>query len=366
MVDIVQSWLSSRRYAVLEGIAFIPRAVDDMSPLPLATKGEQGTAYYLTDENGRGWVLKKFFPEAQPDPAYSSAVQLLIPGRPGFESGFERQVLESSSVSSSAYADPEFQAWIDGAVLMPQVMSTTWADLAASIRDGANLSRVERLLLCQKLSEKIGWLESVGLAHRDLSSTNVLIDGLNIEVHLIDWDSLYHPTLAMPSNAGCGTKGYIAPFVRVGSEAAQSTWLENSDRFALAILNVELLSMAAKVPPAGELIGQDDIYLRSGKGLRAVRDSLRHTFVRAVELMDAAIAARSFVECPNPSDWVDRIETELTNSRHSTWEEENASTAQSQAIYAADYEPHFVRINPSAFVNIDERAFVKAPAGGSR
>jgi len=364
MVDVIQSWLSSRRYALLEGVAVMPRPVDDMSPAPLMTKGEQGSTYYLVDESQKGWVLKKFFPDTQPDRAYSEAIQSLVPGRPGFESGVERQMLESSSVSSSAYADPDFQAWIDGAVLMPQVMSTTWAELAASIREGTTLSKVERLLLCQKLSEKIGWLESVGLAHRDLSGTNVLIDSLNIEIHLIDWDSLYHPTLVMPSNATCGTTGYLAPFVKgAGSEGAQATWLENSDRFALAILNVEVLIMGSKFPPAGEVIDQDDIYHRSGRGLRVVRDTLRRTSLAAAELFDEALAARSFAECPGPSDWIVRLETELINSRDSTWDERIPAAAEDESIYAADYDPHFVKVNRSALVKIDQRAFVKALAG---
>jgi hypothetical protein len=367
MVDVIQSWLSSRQYAVLEGIAVMPRPLDDMSPAPLMTRGEQGSIYYLVDESHRGWVLKKFLPDTQPDRAYSAAIQSLIPGRPGFESGFERQVLQSSSVSSSAYADPEFQAWIDGAVLMPQAMSSTWANLAASIREGTILSRVERLLLCQKLSERIGWLESLGLAHRDLSSTNVLIDSLSIEIHLIDWDSLYHSTLAMPSNTNCGTNGYLAPFVKgAGSEGAQASWLENSDRFALAILNVEVLIMGSSFPPAGEVIDQDDIYHRSGRGLRAVRDTLRRTSLAAAGLFDEALAARSFAECPGPSDWIVRFETELINSRDSTWDDAIPAAAEDESMYAADYDPHFVKVNPSALVKIDQRAFVKAPAGDWR
>jgi serine/threonine protein kinase len=332
--------------------------------MPLTARGEQASAYYLIDDNDKGWVLKKFFPETQPDDIYVDAIQTLIPGKPGFESGFEREVLRSSSVSGSAYVQADFKTWIDGSILMPEVMAITWAELSGSIRQEYTvLSKVERLLLCQKLAEVVGWLEASGLAHRDLSSANVMMDTLSIEIHLIDWDSLYHATLEMPANMTCGTDGYIAPFVKDdGAGNAGATWQENSDRFALAMLNVELLTARAGASFSGGLIEQGELQNRAGKGIEAVRDSLRHTFPVAVEFLDAALTARSFADCPSPSDWIDLAETELANSSQTTWERESSPEPEVDSIYAAEYEPHFVKVNESAFVKIDQRAFVNAPA----
>lgn len=364
MVDVIQSWLGSGQHAVLNGIAVSPRRRDDLSPMPLMTRGEQASSYYLIDDEDHGWILKKFFPETQPDSAYVKAIQQLIPRQSGFESGFARQVLESSSVSDSAYAHGEFQAWIDGAILMPEVESPTWAELSASIREGsAVLSRVERLLLCQKLSETVGWFESLDLAHRDLSSTNVLVDTLNVEIHLIDWDSLFHPSLEMPGNTTYGTAGYIAPFVRHdGIEDAAATWQINSDRFALTILNVELLTTSAGVSLSGGVSVQDDLQNGSGRNLDTVRESLRRSFPAAVEFLTQALTARSFAECPSPSEWIDLTERELSASDQTTWEEASAQAAEVESLYTADYEPHFVEVNRAAFVRIDQRAFVRSPA----
>lgn len=364
MVDVIQSWLGSRQYAVLDKIVLMPRRVDVLSALSMVSRGEQGSSYYLVDDDDNGWVLKKFFRETEPDNAYVEAIQAMIPEKTGFESGFGRRVLRTSSVSSLGYAHPDFQDWIDGTILMPQVTSPTWAELSVSIREGsAVLSRVERLLLCQKLSEMVGWLESAGLAHRDLSSTNVLMDTLNIEIHLIDWDSLFHATLEMPANTNCGTDGYIAPFVKAdGTECARATWQEDSDRFGLAILNSELLIMKAGPSLSGGVISQADLQNLSGKGSKAFRDDLRHAFPAAVEFLDAALAARSFAACPSPSDWINLTERELASSDQTTWEQESSPVAEVESLYAADYEPHFVDINKSAFVRIDQTAFVKAPA----
>jgi serine/threonine protein kinase len=330
----------------------------------MVSRGEQGSSYYLVDDDDNGWVLKKFFRETEPDNAYVEAIQAMIPEKTGFESGFGRKVLRTSSVSSLGYAHPDFQDWIDGTILMPQVTSPTWAELSVSIREGsAVLSRVERLLLCQKLSEMVGWLESAGLAHRDLSSTNIMMDVLNIEIHLIDWDSLYHSTLEMPPNTSCGTQGYIAPFVKdSGAAEVRASWQESADRFALAMLNVELRVIGAGLSIREMSIDQDELQNRAGKRLESVRTNLRHISPTAVELLDAAITARSFAECPSPTDWIELAETELASSGQNTWDRESSAAVDEEKIYAADYEPHFVEINGSAFVKIDRRAFVKAPA----
>jgi serine/threonine protein kinase len=350
--------------AVLDGVALRPRTADAPSTIPLVTRGGQAWAYQLVDDNDEGWVLKKFLPGKQPDAAYLDEIRALVPNRQGFESGFERNVLNDSSVSASAYCEPEFQFWISGTVLMRQVVSPTWAELALSIREGTgSLSRVERLFLCAGLSEKLEWLESAGLAHRDLSSTNVMIDKVNAEVHLIDWDGLFHSSLALPPNATPGTDGYLAPFVEAGAAAAPLTWQEHSDRFGLTILNAEILSVHAGSPLVGEggLFDQEDLYKRAGGTVSEVHKNLQHHFPAAAKLLDAALGARSFEKCPSPTDWINLLNRELPNSAEAVWSEENSPVEEAQSIYAPSYEPHFVQVNSAAFVRVNRKAFVKAP-----
>lgn len=362
MVDVIQSWLGSGQPATLNDIVVWPRRLDKLSPAPLMDIGEQAAAYYLIDEENQGWILKKFFPETQLNSVYVEAIQGLIPKRPGFESGFGRQVLQSSSASDFGYSAPEFLTWIEGAILMPQVMSPTWAEVAASIREGsAILSSVERLLLCRKLSELVGLLESLGLAHRDLSAANVMLDPLNMEVHLIDWDSLFHASLELPANATGGTRGYVAPFVTVDG-VANATWQHNSDRFALTALNVELLTASAGVAFGSGIPLPDDAPDRSVRSLDALRESLRRSFPAAVEFLDAAVAARSFADCPSPAEWIDLADRELESNDQTTWEEASVQAAEVEELYTADYQPHFVKVNQSAFVRINQGAFVRAPA----
>lgn len=368
MIDAMQAWLAAGQEAIVDDIALMPRRAEALSTSPLATTGEQASVYYLVDDNDRGWVLKKFSPGTQPDPAYVEAIQALIPQGAGLESGFERKVLHSSSVSPVAYCDADLLSWIEGTILMRQVAAPTWAELAESIKDGSKvLPRIERLLLCRKLSEKVEWLESASLAHRDLAGANVMMDAVNVDVHLIDWDSLYHPTLAMPSGATCGTGGYIAPFVKVnGAGKAHVTWREGADRFSLAILNAELMAMSAgsTLASGGGLFEQEDLNQRSGRSVQEIRKSLLRTFPAAVKLLDAALTATSFDKCPRPSHWIELVNRELPNSAQAIWEEESTPAEEVYpTIYPLPYEPHFVEINKAAFVKLDKRALVKAPTG---
>lgn len=365
MVDVMQAWSGVGIPASLDGIALRPRRADASSTVPLVIKGAQASVYYLTDDNNGEWLLKKFLPGREPVPAYVAAIKSLIPCQPGFESGFERRVLKSSSVNASDYCTPEFESWIEGAILMPEVAAPTWAELAGSVRAGAKtLPRVERLFLCSKLSEKVDWLEAAGIAHRDLSGPNVMVDPINVEVHLIDWDSLYHHDLELPTNTVPGTDGYMAPFVRAKDDADPClTWREGADRFALAILNAEILAASSEsaLVLGGGMFDQADLYKRTGKTVSDVRSYLQHSFPAAAKLLDAALTAPSFDKCPCPSDWINFLTAEMPDGAQEVWAEEGTPAEETRSIYAAPYEPHFVEVNSSAFVRLNRDAFVEAP-----
>lgn len=304
----MQAWLRSGQYALLENIALRPRGVESSSAGPMVIESEEGFAYFLIDKAERGWILKKFLAGQEPDRAYVEAIRALIPRLRGFESGFGRNILKSSSVSRAAFCTKEFQAWMEGTVLMPQVVAPTWSEFADSIRDGSVvLATAERIRLCCKLSGMVDSLESVGAAHRDLSSRNILIDPLKIEPHLIDWDNLYHATLKMQPHATFGTDGYIPPFITVEDvQDVHLSWHEKSDRFALTVLNSEFLVIRAgsACVEDGGLLAQNEIDNGSGRTLFEVRNTLCDAFPGAVKFLDAALSACSFAECPSPSDWI--------------------------------------------------------------
>ena len=306
--DVAQTWFLSRRPVFIEGVNLVPQENQFLKGNPLIVARGQAQAFFLHDENKRVWILKKFLPGRNPNAQYIKAVQGLIPQHPGFESGYQRKVLSQASVAKSTLPSVDFPSWIENTILMPRVKGGDWANIADKVRSGSiHLTPEQRLMMCRNLSEKISTLEKNNLSHRDLSSTNIFIDTNTWEVHLIDWDSIYHPNLNMPSSTTIGTNGYVASFVKVdGQENAQVTWARGADRFSMAILNIEFLSMAQNSPLTGDggLFDQDEIYRSGGSGINAIATRLKQDFPSVCGLFNQVLRAKNFDDCPHPNEWV--------------------------------------------------------------
>jgi serine/threonine protein kinase len=308
MSDPGEKWLRSGKYARIEGIMLRPKESQLLKGSPVVVVRGQAAAYFLSDSNKSQWILKKFLPSCKPDGNYIKSIQSIIPQARGFESGYRRRVLECGSVSRAGYHPAEFLTWIDSTILMPRIPGWDWAYLADQIRDGdVDLTREQRLLICKNLSEKAALLERHDIAHRDMSATNVFIDTNTWEVHLIDWDSLYHSRFLMPSNTTYGTNGYTAPYVMFNRvEDPARTWQALSDRFSLAILNTEFLLMerGSALTGDGGMFDQQEIYKSDGPGIRKILSKARRQFPEAARMLENALRARSCDECPSPDQWL--------------------------------------------------------------
>jgi serine/threonine protein kinase len=345
---VVQSWLQSGQYANLAGIDFLPRPHPIMHDSPLVTVRGQAAAYHLRDINDQLWILKKFLPGRSPDAHYVNAISALVPKKPGFESGHERHVLTSSSVSNQGYSRKELAVWIEGTILMRVVDVRDWAGLADDLREGReSLAADQRLLLCQRLCEQVRLLEAADVSHRDLSSTNVFVDSQNLEIHFIDWDSLYHSTLSMPDNTTFGTPGYIAPFIKVnGREDAKISWAPYADRFSMAILSAEFLSLDVGSPLTGDggTFDQDELYNGGGPKTGAILDRVKVNCPGAVALIEMALGATSFADCPDPDEWIMAM----------------VGKAGRKAMKATPgIRQSFVEFNYDALVTLNKAAFVR-------
>ncbi|MBP7963058.1 MAG: serine/threonine protein kinase [Caldilineaceae bacterium] len=307
MSDIVDRWLRSNKKAFVDGQALRPRESPFLKGTALVTSRGQANVYFL--HNGGRWILKKFLEGRKPDLTYIRAISKVLPkGHPGFESGTQRSVLESSCLSNTGYCHKELAQWLDETVLMLCVNGFDWAFWADKLREGKNqFTKEQRLLLCKNLSEHIKVLEGNSISHRDLSSTNIMIDAQTWQVHLIDWDSLYRASLKMPGNTTFGTNGYISPIVkRNGSEDPNTTWRIGSDRFSLAVLNVEFLAMSNASPLTGDggMFEQNELYNRGGGGIKRVLTKVQSDFPDATSLFMQALQAKKFEDCPSPDDWI--------------------------------------------------------------
>lgn len=361
MSDLVEAWLKSGKHAEIAGLRLRPIEYPQLKGILLATSRGQAQAFYLTDDNGLDWILKKFLPAKTPDPAYINAIGSLIPRWPGFQSGSRRQILSKSSLSKSGFFSADFGSWLENTVLMPRVSSDDWAKLADKIRNGSvRLTEDDRMLLCKSLSQQINLLERNDLSHRDLSVTNVFVDWQAQFVHLIDWDCIFHPSLAMPPNTTFGTDGYVAPFVKVsGSPDPRVTWRPRADRFSLAILNAEFLSMDFGTPDMndGGMFDQSELFNRGGLETARIINNLQNHFPRAASLLEKALRAQSFDDCPSPADWLALSNPMPMPSLNLASTFAPGSTSQPNDAPQANLNS-FALLDEAAFVCLDERAFV--------
>lgn len=363
MIDVAGAWLKSGKHAAVAGLRLRPVENQLMKGIPLAPVRGQAQAFYLKDDNSYEWILKKFLPAKIPSGAYIKAIQSLIPSRPGFQSGYLRRVLTGADVSRSDYFTPEFASWIENTVLMPRIKCDDWAGLADMIRRGSvTLTDNERLLLCKSLSEAVAALEGVDISHRDLSPTNVFVDVKAALVHFIDWDCVFHPSLSMPANTTFGSDGYTAPFVKgAAGPDPRATWGPHADRFGMAILNAEFLCMDVGTPLRndGGMFEQSELYSRGGPETTAVIDALRKRFPEAARLLEAALAAQGFDDCPSPAEWLALGKVPGAPSPYFAPMRTTAAAAAARPN-AAPAAPlgSFVPLDEAAFVELDEGAFV--------
>jgi serine/threonine protein kinase len=314
MIELAaDAWLHSGQYADIAGLKLRP--IENtllknplLKGIPLAVMRGQAQSFYLTDDKNFDWVLKKFPTTRSPNDTHLKAIQPLVPHRPGFQSGYLRQVLTRTDVSASGFFSTDFASWIENTVLMPRIRDVAWAFLTDKIQSGALIiPSDERLRLCRRLSEMVNTLEDNNLSHRNLSRTSIFIDASMQSIQLIDWDEIFHPTLAIPPSRTVGTCGYIAPFVmKSGIPDPFVTWRLEADRFSLAILNSEFLSLHAGSQMAGDggMFDQDELYDRRGEGIDRILKTLQTNFPGADTLLFRALDARSFDDCPSPAEWI--------------------------------------------------------------
>lgn len=305
----IDKWFGSGKYAKLNGsrVRPIPHPVLDEEPLPIQ-KGQAVAICLIADDGGR-LVLKKFHQGRSLDRSYLVSVTSLLPCKDGFVAGTQRQILSSDKLGRTrgCYYAADLAAFLDATILMPLVTGTDWAGLADEIRQGqVKLSKPHRVALCRNLVELVVSLEDVGCAHRDFSNGNVFIDITSCRIYLIDFDSLYHPSLPMPKATTCGTVGYVPPFAWRGDTLdACRTWCPHADRYALGLLIAEfcILDKGSPITADGGMFDQNELCRRRGPGLDSARKALLAYWPNLSDLFEATIGSRDFESCPSPQDW---------------------------------------------------------------
>ena len=246
--EVIKNWFRSSKYAQMNGTRLRPIEHPMMKGTPLSVAKGQAEAYCMASDNNQRWILKKFHEGKSLDRRYLSSVNSVLPKNEAFIVGSSRKILSFMDLRKSAgcYYARDLADWLNATILMPAAAGGDWAALADDIRSGeVQLKRAQRIELARNLAGVVSALEAHGCSHRDLSSGNVFIVITTRQIYLIDFDSLYHPSLSMPGATTCGTDGYAAPYAWDGDKLIPGrTWCRCADRYALAILIVEFLMLA--------------------------------------------------------------------------------------------------------------------------
>jgi len=305
----MDTWFSSKRPALICQRRLRPIEHPVLKGKPLSLQKGQAEAFFLTDDSQKRWVLKKFSNGCHLDPGYLTKVTTLLPKEPGFICGSTREILSPGDLVKGHrfYYSKAIKQWLNGTILMPRVPGCDWGTLADDLRDGnVTLDDQQRQTLCMKLCRMVDLLEKHQCCHRDLSCGNVFVDMATGDIYLIDFDSLFHPSLEMPDATTCGTMGYTAPYAwHDGNADASATWCVGADRYALALLISEILLVApgTKATEEGGIFDQDELRRQSGKGIKSIIGLLTTQYPRVAEFLQRAISSRSFSDCPGPEEW---------------------------------------------------------------
>lgn len=278
-------------------IAEHPAAPD----IPYGQEGRAAVVYQVVDETQTLWALKVFKPQYRVPALVQSAEQMgSYAELPGLQV-CRRTILTATSHRALLRQYPDLVY----AVLMPWVEGPTWAEV---IMTRAKLSSEQSLTLAQSLAGILTMMEERGLAHCDLSGSNLIIPYFAEErpaampnVVLVDVEQLYAAGLQRPQNITSGSPGY-------GFSLAEGVWQAEADRFAGAVLLAEMLTWC------DERIRQaawDEGYFEPKQLQRPCeRQTLLATVLREqwgheiALLFEQAWSSTSLTVCPTFAEWL--------------------------------------------------------------
>lgn len=355
MVEIINLWLQSGMPAFVRGARLFPKTDPDNENNAHYTEGKQGKAFYFLQENNREWVIKKFYPDMQPDRSYLVAVRSLVPKTVACAAASKRVVLNQDDLKpgNGLYTSPELSVWLQDAVLMPKIRGQSWKEVTDDIRRGVRkIPMSRRLEFARSLAETVYALEQNGCAHRDLCQHNLLLDMQEYVVYLVDFDSMFHGSLYFHKNTPPGTDGYTAPWVSDKDRKwdSRKSWHRKADRFACAILIAELL-LADRQSPSyyeGALFSQEMFFNSRHAYLLRTIDLLHNIGEPLGDLFYKAVSATSFDECPDPLKWQEALGSVSAKPDNATEE---------QAEEEAEQQPETPPIPP-----IEETEIVATPS----
>jgi serine/threonine protein kinase len=260
-------------------------------------EGRHGTVYRLRTLKDQCYALKifhKFFRNIR-----INTIAALLNGLyslPGMRAA-QRRVLSATNAKSLIAEYPE----LEYAVLMPWLDGQTCLELFFSRKP---LSFEECINLASQLSLILSTLEAQGLAHSDISASNVVLNLQTKGVSLVGLESFYGHNFPISLTPHRGTPGYVHPRMLFKKD---EPWCLDGDRFAGAILMSELLTWFnedVRESTYGEsFFSLQDFEQPSNRKQVLLHLILRNISVDIADLYQQIWCARTLSECPPMSSW---------------------------------------------------------------
>jgi len=212
--------------------------------VPYGQEGRQGTVYLLQSEDKRLKKAIKVFRSKliNPSTVHLSSQISKFAAMDGL-AACERSTITPHNNPELLAKEPDLLY----AVIMPWIEGPTWMDM---VLNKGQITRRQSYTAAYALAEILVTMEQRGLAHCDLSGPNVMMpmftEGRNQVkssnfVQLIDLEQMFSVQFEKPEYLPAGSPGYAPRY------ADAKMWNAQSDRFAGAILIMEMLAASTSV-----------------------------------------------------------------------------------------------------------------------
>ena len=273
--------------------------------MPYGQTGRRATVYQVKAHDGTLYALK-VFTQAFRSPRHAENADRLRPfsSLPGLEV-CRRTVITPQDEKKLVGEHPD----LTYAVLMPWVNGETWQELMLAQH---TLTPQQSLELARSLASILANMEQKGIAHCDLSGPNVMLSffapsGISQgeRIALVDVDDLYASGLPRPEKLPGGSPGYAH------KTAPQGLWSAETDRFAGAILLVEMLAWCdqrVRQGAFGEQYFDPAEVQKDSKRYRLLSTVLRERYSTPLaESFSQAWQSETLNDCPPLSKWAELL-----------------------------------------------------------
>lgn len=207
---------------------------------------------------------------------------------------------------------------LEHAHLMPWVEGPTWQSF---IVDRRPINGEDAIAVAKSLASTLAQLESMGMAHCDLSGGNVLLpifaDGSTYKwpAELVDLDQLFCAELGAPVQSTLGSPGYQL-------SASARAWGPNADRYSGGVLLAEILAWpdaAVRSASGAESYYDPTSRQESDRRTQIQVSALEHLYGpgSVATLLSMLKGSDTLDRCPSLAEWhaaVSMLDSETANS----------------------------------------------------